>query len=365
MTNFDVSPLIDNSILYIYSERDTIQIDPDYQRLGDVWPLEKRQLLIDSIINGYDIPKFYFQRFSPYFEKEGIRYKYAIIDGRQRLETIWKFIENKFPLSSDFSYLADTDINLKGLTYSELAKDHQRIKNKFDAKSLSIFLITTDDYDLIEDMFSRLNEAVPLNAAEKRNALGGVIPPQIRQISLHNFFTSKLPFTNRRYRHYDLVTKFLYLVSASKIVDTKKIHLDRFVYDGRSMEPGDVVALVQRVSGVLDAMASVFVDNDYLLKSIGTVMVYFWLFYEAVRYDFVGNLRRNFFEKFDDERVKNRAIAENDMSSADFQLLEYDRLTQTPNDSYAFYFRYKVLIRSLAGMGLDIPTEIAEERFFL
>jgi hypothetical protein len=40
-------------------------------------------------------------------------------------------------------------------------------------------------------MFSRLNEAVPLNAAEKRSAIGGPMALAIREISEHSFFNEK------------------------------------------------------------------------------------------------------------------------------------------------------------------------------
>ena len=59
----EISDVRLSTVLYIYSERDGLELDPAYQRLSDIWTLEKKQLLIDSIINGYDIPKFYFHRF--------------------------------------------------------------------------------------------------------------------------------------------------------------------------------------------------------------------------------------------------------------------------------------------------------------
>ncbi|MES2725776.1 MAG: DUF262 domain-containing protein, partial [Bacteroidota bacterium] len=48
------------NILRINYERKYINLSPDYQRNGELWNLEKRQLLIDSILNDYDIPKIYF-----------------------------------------------------------------------------------------------------------------------------------------------------------------------------------------------------------------------------------------------------------------------------------------------------------------
>lgn len=96
------------------------------------------------------------------------------------------------------------------------------IKARFDASPLSIVTINTDDMELIEDLFSRLNEAVALNAPEKRNAFGGPLPEIIRAVANHEFFLKRIPFGDKRYRHRDLAAKFLYLQFANRIVNTKK-----------------------------------------------------------------------------------------------------------------------------------------------
>lgn len=51
----------------------------------------------------------------------------------------------------------------------------------------------------IEDMYSRLNEAVPLNAAEKRNTLGGIMANLIRKIADHDFFRNYVAFKNNKW----------------------------------------------------------------------------------------------------------------------------------------------------------------------
>ncbi|MEM8488850.1 MAG: DUF262 domain-containing protein, partial [Bacteroidota bacterium] len=176
-----------STILRVNSERDDIDVNPYYQRKGEVWTLQKKQLLIDSIINDYDIPKLYFHKLNGNHTSGG-NFDFSIIDGKQRLEAIWGFIDGRFSISDDFVYLADKAIDAKGMTYSELASRYPKIKIRFDSYILPIILVETDDIDLIEDMFSRLNEAVPLNAAEKRNALGGPMAKAIRQVADTSFF---------------------------------------------------------------------------------------------------------------------------------------------------------------------------------
>ena len=88
MTDFRISNLTNSAVLYLYSEKEFILLDPEYQRDSDIWSLEKKQLLIDSILNGYDIPKIYFHEFSPQKKIKGDVYKYAIIDGKQRISAL-------------------------------------------------------------------------------------------------------------------------------------------------------------------------------------------------------------------------------------------------------------------------------------
>ncbi|WP_281784118.1 DUF262 domain-containing protein [Sinimarinibacterium flocculans] len=344
MSDFRLGTIPSSSILHMYSMRESIWFDPPYQRMSDVWPPEKRQLLIDSILNGYDVPKFYFHEFFPARVVEGKKYKYAIVDGKQRLETIFSFIEGRFALDPDMEFIADPEIKPGGLTYAELARRYPDLKTRFDGFVLPIISILTEDTELIEDMFSRLNEAVPLNAAEKRNALGGPVPPRIREITKHKFFTEKLPFNNRRYRHLDVATKFFYITQRGHLADTKKVHLDEFVKEHRDNKTIDAVdKLATEARKTLDDMASVFVDADWLLRSVGTTVLYYFLFLDGRKQGWIETITRADFEEFDRVRIENRSVAEEDVSKVNFNLLEYDRLTQSPNDAVALRFRYAVL----------------------
>src|SRR5690606_29907509 len=151
MSYIETSPIKNSTIMLLYSERAEIRLEPPYQRMGGVWTKEKKQLLIDSILNDYDLPKIYFHTYSrEQVSLTGINY--AVIDGRQRLETIWGFIDGDFTLSDDFEYQRDPSIKLAGLGYDDIAKEYPRIKIKFDSFVLPVIAVDTDDEDLIEDM---------------------------------------------------------------------------------------------------------------------------------------------------------------------------------------------------------------------
>ena len=129
MPNIRISELRNSSVLRVYANKHLIQPDPEYQRMGEVWNLEKRQLLIDTILNDFDMPKLYFHEFAEHKRlADGSIVKYAVIDGRQRLEAIWRFIEGKFPLAEDFEYFDRPKTQAAGLTYTDLAKSYPHLK---------------------------------------------------------------------------------------------------------------------------------------------------------------------------------------------------------------------------------------------
>ena len=274
--------------------------------------LKKKQLLIDSILNDYDIPKIYFHKFSRKdTQKTGITH--AVIDGRQRLEAIWQFIENGFALGEEFKFLKDDSLDLSGMTYKDLAGGHPKIKNNFDGTSLPIVEVETDDIELIEDMFSRLNEAVPLNAAEKRNAIRGDLIRAVNSIANHAFFKKKVKFSNKRYQHREVAIRLLWLEQNSKedgrLVDTKKVYLDQFARDYKEGKAKEVNALKRTVVANLDVLVEKFSDKDQLLIAQASVPIYYLVGRDMNE---VGQLRRYTRSKlmnFNKQRRVNREIA--------------------------------------------------------
>ncbi|MBI4401061.1 MAG: DUF262 domain-containing protein, partial [Nitrospirae bacterium] len=80
----------------IYKRRDRYEI-PEWQR-QEVWSRSKKQSLIDTILRGWKLPKFYFLKVSDEPET------YEVVDGQQRLVTIWEFFENELPLADETAH---------------------------------------------------------------------------------------------------------------------------------------------------------------------------------------------------------------------------------------------------------------------
>lgn len=349
MSYVDTALLKNSTIMLLYSEQEEILTDPPYQRMGGVWGVEKKRLLIDSILNDYDIPKIYFHSYdSAEFKRTGFRY--AVIDGRQRLEAIWQFMDDKFRLSPEFEYQRDTSIDLSGLSYGDIAKQYPKIRIKFDSFVLPVVTVAIEgnDLDLIEDMFSRLNEAVPLNAAEKRNAIGGNIVKSINKIANHPFFVECVKFSNSRYQHKEVAARFLLLEDSletqGRIIDTKKVYLDALAKRYKQDKIEHVRKISSRVDDILVRMYQEFSEKDELLSSQGTMVVYYLIFKLAVEHGQLERVTRRALIDFRSAVADNRRSAETDYAESSFQLLEFDRLNQQgTNDASSIRERVDIL----------------------
>lgn len=358
MAFVETSVLKNSTIMLLHAERDEIDLSPEYQRMGGVWTPTKQRLLIDSILNDYDLPKLYFHLLSDEaFSQRGFRY--AVIDGRQRLETIWRFMDGAFRLDNDFEYQRDPDVKMGGFSYSDIAQRYPKIRIKFDSFVLPIVTVSTegDELDLIEDMFSRLNEAVPLNAAEKRNAIGGDFVAATNFLGGHPYFVDRVKFSSSRYKHREIAARFLLLEDALQrgkpLIDTKREYLDGIAarYHDGSFEI--VSSIRDEVRIVLDAMYGVFSSKDELLMAQGTQTVYYLACRTAIKFGQVNLFNRPSLLGFRRELALNREKAANDYEGASFELLEYDRLSQQgTTDASSIRERYQTLCAFL-GISLD------------
>ena len=284
MPHFRMYPLRAANVLELYAQKSAINLEPSYQRMS-VWTMPKKQLFIDSVVNGIDIPKLYFHELRE--PQRGQLYRYSVIDGKQRLQALWEFMNDEFPLADSFIYYDNEDIKVGGYTYSQLLASRPTVRARFDGFDVPVILVQADDEDLIEELFSRLNVQVPLSAAEGRNAMGGPLSLAIRKVSFVPLFKTQVSIRNDRYEHLDLAAKFLYLTRATGFQTTKKVVLDSFVKklkEGRRIgsefaSKEAIEELVANTTSVLAPMQQFFQKNrDPLLTSQGRLILYFHVF---------------------------------------------------------------------------------------
>jgi hypothetical protein len=129
-------------------------LDPDFQR-GYVWKLDKQSRLIESVLMRFPLPVFYVAE-----DEEG---RLVVVDGRQRLTTLQRFMENKFALQ-----LPDRpEIDKKKFEDLDM-----RLQNRVEDCQLLFYIIDRGVPEKARlDIFERVNGGEVLTRQQMRNAM--------------------------------------------------------------------------------------------------------------------------------------------------------------------------------------------------
>jgi hypothetical protein len=257
-------PVWNPNVSYICNHRDWFTVNPDYQREPEVWSRADEQYLIDTILKDLDIPKFYLRKLS---DKS-----YEIVDGQQRMQSIWRFRDGVFALNGKIS-----GESLDGFHYSELPAE---LIEQFDNFTLNCVLLEGYDDDKIRELFGRLQRGKTLNPAEKLNAKPGSITPTMRNLAKHPFF-GKTTFSLRRYKTYHIVAQLM-LLEFEGITDISPQPLYDFFDQNRKLDDASDVA--KGVRRVLDYLEQVFLEQTPELDRNTWIIDLFFL---------VSDLRKN------------------------------------------------------------------------
>lgn len=263
------------------TRRSQIDMEPQYQRRGRLWSDTDKAYLIDSILNGFDIPKLYVADFTYAHSKlNKRRLPFAVIDGKQRFEAIFDFFDGRIVLNEDCRLLSDPSAKIAGLGYRDLVENHSELAEQFDNFNLSVMSVMTEDAELINELFVRLNRSKPLTGAEIRNAMTGPAPEVIRGIARHEFFKTMISFPSQRGQDQNAAAKLLMFEYNGRPSETKKPQLDAFARDAGKRRR-DLELAGRRTLGMLDELVGVFLPHDRLLSSAGQLPVYYWFVRES------------------------------------------------------------------------------------
>jgi hypothetical protein len=359
------------SIGFMLTNRGVINDSPEYQRESGIWSLDKKQLFLDSLFNQFDIPKIYFEDLRG---AKGGRYDFAVIDGKQRYNTIMEFLDGKVALASDFKLLGQ---GRPGHRYpditpsSKFADLPEYRREMFKNISLVVTMVSGAQDDDIEELFSRLNNGEPLSAAEKRNALGGEMNNLIRDVAKSVFFTKKVAFSNRRYQHYEVAAKFLLIEiaaargkSSDPFCDLKKRFLDAMVDEHRTLTPGHRKKLERAVEAGMARLCRIFADRDPLLAKQAYPPMYYLLARiidaEYAHKQLYSRLTK-FLGEFQRRRLENLKVPEGEQDPA---LTEFGRLMQQgTNDLSSLRTRVSILRRYFLWEHQDIALKDPKRAF--
>ena len=129
-----------------------------------------------------------------------------------------------------------------------------------------------------------------------------------------------------------------------KIIDTKKVYLDIMTRNYKKGRKKSVTNFKNKVITILDAMSTIFSKKDILLSAQGTMTVYFMLIKNAQENNKLKYISRKKLLSFRASLKRNRKLAENDFEKANYDLLEYDRMSQQgTNDASSIKERIRII----------------------
>lgn len=142
-----------------YTVKKQLVLDVNFQR-NTVWKYKQKCELIESILMGLPLPIFYF--------KQQNNSTYVVVDGKQRLSTLFDFLNNKFALRS-LKILTF----LNGKKFKDLVGDLGIYQSQIEDYQVYSHVILPPTPDkIIFDIFDRVNRGgTQLNKQEIRNAL--------------------------------------------------------------------------------------------------------------------------------------------------------------------------------------------------
>ena len=98
------------------------------------------------------------------------------------------------------------------------------------------------------------------------------------------------------------------------------------------------------VKTVLKEMSNLFIDSDNLLRSQSSIAIYYLLFKNALNNNKLSLITRKKFFDFYDKLAENRKLAEKDITDANFDYLEFERMSQQgTNDASSIRERVRIL----------------------
>lgn len=275
---------------------------PGFQR-NYVWDIKRASRLIESIIVGLPIPQIFL------YEQE--RNKFLVIDGQQRLMSIYYFVKERFPkreklaelrlrsygssnipenLLEDDEYFSDFQLNLPENTPSRQNRFHRRRYSSLDEDYQTSFDLRTIRHILVRQVQPQGDDAM-YEIFNRLNS-GGVnlTPQEIRRCMYDSKFYDMLYRTNTSEKWRDLVGSripdihmkdveillrgFAMLIQGDQYRPSMVKFLNRFSQDAKAFDDVQLQRLQRILESFLDSCQGLSSDAFHSTQGRFSPMIF-------------------------------------------------------------------------------------------
>ncbi len=259
----------------LVKRKDKINPKPQYQRTS-VWSDEKKQLLIDSLLRDYDLPKFYLRE-----TPDSPTYQYEVTDGQQRMRAIWEFCCTTGYSLDQFNINGD---DVKDLSFAKIHADHKNLLTTLIQRKLHFTIIKSSTAEDIRILFARLQMGERLIPVELRHAIASNIGAAIQSvINTHDFFGKDCAIPNARYKHQDYLDHVLSIVNYQGQKDVKAVDIRQLYIDHAKSRMSQLQIMLQNTNQVLDYMHMIDKYKKGIFKNKWSFVDMFYLIYSNLQ----------------------------------------------------------------------------------
>lgn len=214
LTTQDISWFLD------LEEKGQLDLNPPYQRKS-VWSPRDKRYFVDTILNNYPAPPVFLHKSL----NENGRATYHVVDGKQRLQTIIDFTNNKVRIPDDFS-----DVNLQRKRWKDLDRTS---KEKFWNYVLIVEMLPDTNDAALKNTFERINRnSRKLTEQEMRHARydGWLITTAEAEAEKQEWkdFGIVTPARAKRMADVQFISELLFVLLKKKIVGFDQDVLNEF-----------------------------------------------------------------------------------------------------------------------------------------
>lgn len=251
-------------------DKKKLTFDYPIQRDDGQWDRNQKALLIDTVLNGYLIPDIYIMKegtedFSPM----------SVLDGKQRLTTLYEFAKDEFSLPKDMDDVVITDVafddeknpilteqtySVKGKKFSKLDPEIQKVFNKY---KLEVKLLAGFTDEQIEEQFYRLNNGCTFTKSQKANVkLGTELAGKIKEIEECDFFENRAVFTSSQKKRGEIKSCILQSMMLLSEFDYKNFGANEVLRFAKQLNEAPDYELVEKTKELYEKLFCVLPPYD-------------------------------------------------------------------------------------------------------